>query len=93
MLVELALAGMVFPGTREDVHMFMKDKMFDYVGTVGRLEMWIITEMNGFASGVDDIFVRQDLSQGKYKFDKEMALMFETYSYDSYHGGANKYEL
>ena len=38
--------------------------------------------MNG--SGVDDIFIRRDLSQGKYNFDRDMAVEFDTYSYDSY---------
>jgi len=70
MVVELHLAGKVFPGTREEVHRFIADKKFDYVGTVG----------------VDDIFVRADLNQGKYKFDREMALKFESYFYDKYQG-------
>ena len=39
MLVELHLAGKVFPGTREDVHIFLGEKGYDYAGTVGKLEM------------------------------------------------------
>ena len=35
MLVELHLAGQVFPGTRKDVHLFLDDKRYVYVGTVG----------------------------------------------------------
>ena len=37
MLVELHLAGQVFPGTRRDVHLFLYDKGYVYAGTVGKL--------------------------------------------------------
>ena len=40
MLVELHLAGKVFPGTRKDVHMFLDEKGYDYAGTVGKLEIF-----------------------------------------------------
>ena len=33
--VELVHAGVVFPGTRQQVHQFLKEKMYQYEGTVG----------------------------------------------------------
>jgi len=68
------MAGKVFPGSRQEVHLFLDDKGYDYVGTVG----------------VDDIFIKKSLSQGKYKFERRIALEFETFSYEGYD---NKDEL
>ena len=93
MLVELDLAGKVFPGTREDVHRFLDEKGYDYAGTVGKLEMLCKPYIDKHVVGVDDIFIRKDLAQGKYKFDREMAAEFETYSYTSYDSLGNKDEL
>ena len=84
MLVELHLAGKVFPGTREDVHIFLGEKGYDYAGTVGKLEMLSKPQINKHVVGVDDIFIRIDLAQGKYKFDREMAAEFDTYSYTTF---------
>jgi hypothetical protein len=93
MLVELHLAGAVFPGTRQDVHRFLDEKGYDYAGTFGKLEMLSKPYIDTHVVGVDDIFIGKDLAQGKYKFDREMAAEFETYSYTSYNSHANNDEL
>ena len=91
MLVELHMAGKVFPGTRHEVHLFLDDKGYDYVGTVGNMEQCLAQESRIFScSGVDDIFIQKSLSQDKYKFDRQMALEFETYSFEHFN---NKEEL
>ena len=35
-LVELHFAGQVFPGTRQEVHLFMDEQGYVYVGTIGK---------------------------------------------------------
>ena len=42
---------------------------------------------------IDDIFVRKDLSEGKYKIDLKAAEKFETYYYDGYETAREKDEL
>jgi len=63
--IELEQAGKVFPGSWQEVHMFLARKGYEYVGTVEQ----------------DDLFVRRDLSQGKYKIDFKAAEEFETYKF------------
>ena len=48
MLVELHMAGKVFPGTRHEVHLFLDDKGYDYVGTVGKMEQCLAQESRIF---------------------------------------------
>ena len=36
LLVELAYAGQVYPGTRAEVHQFLFWKDYEYIGTVGK---------------------------------------------------------
>ena len=93
MLVELHLAGKVFPGTREDVHSFLDEKGYEYKGTVGKLNILSNIWIYNHVVGVDDIFIRKDLAQGKYNFDREMAAEFDTYSYTSCYSHGNKDEL
>jgi len=67
LVIELEHAGKVFPGSRKDVHKFLAGKGYEYVGTLE----------------IDDVFVRRDLSQGKYKFDFEAAEEdFENYYFN-----------
>ena len=42
---------------------------------------------------IDDIFVRNDLSGGKYKIDFQAAETFETYFFDGYEKEREKDEL
>ena len=37
--VELVYAGVVFPGTRQQVHQFIKEKGYEYEGTLGK-NLW-----------------------------------------------------
>ena len=90
LLVELHMAGKVFPGSRQEVHLFLDDKGYDYVGTVGKRRRKFTVSNNRSLSGVDDIFIKKSLSQGKYKFERSIALEFETFSYEGYN---NKDEL
>ena len=71
MLVELHMAGKVFPGTRHEVHLFLDDKGYDYVGTLGRWNrsLTYLKSCSFSSSGVDDIFIQKSLSQDKYKQD------------------------
>jgi len=66
--IELAHAGKVFPGTRQEIHQFINEKGYLYVGTVG----------------IDDMFVREDLLANKYKVDMEAASTFEKYRFDRF---------
>ena len=91
MLIELHMAGKVFPGTRHEVHLFLDDKGYDYCGTVGRWNKSLSYQIMHFSSsGVDDIFIQKSLSQDIYKFDRQKALEFETYSFEHFY---NKDEL
>ena len=64
--------------------MFLDEKGYDYAGTVGKLELLSNPQINTHNVGVDDIFIRKNLAQGKYKFDREMAAEFDTYSFTSH---------
>merc|ERR1712080_120505 len=50
------LLGRVFPGTRSNLHSFLDDAGYSYIGTLGEK---------------DDLFVKSSLLEGKYKFDRE----------------------
>jgi len=75
--IELAHAGKVFPGSREEVHQFMEEKGYIYVGTIE----------------IDDVFVRHDLSDGKYKIDFRAANEFQHYFFKGYKTYIRKDEL
>ena len=55
LLLELEFAGMVFPGSREDIIDFLDDNNFKHLGGMNK----------------DDYFVRKDLIQTKYIIDIE----------------------
>ena len=62
MTVETAHAGEVFPGSTEDIRQFIREQGYVLVYTV---------------AGLDDVFVRRDLFEGKYAPDLEQQRLFE----------------
>ena len=62
MTIETAHAGEVFPGSTEDIRQFLRDRGYVLVYTV---------------AGLDDVFVRRDLFEGKYAPDLEKQKLFE----------------
>ena len=94
--IELVHAGLVFPGTRGEVHGFVEERGYEYVGTVGgwgcRMIMILTNVLNNYV-GKDDIFVRKDLSQGKYKVDQEEARKFNNFYFDEISKSGKKEEL
>ena len=62
MTIETAHAGEVFPGSTEDIRQFLRDRGYVLVYTV---------------AGLDDVFVRRDLYEGKYAPDLEQQRLFE----------------
>lgn len=53
--VEIPLLGQVFPGSREELHNYLEEQGYQYVGTLG---------------DSDDIFVTLEMWNGSYYFDK-----------------------
>ena len=77
--VETAHAGEVFPGTTEDIRQFLRDRGYVLVYTIAGLifsERFFITGCF-FFTGLDDVFVRQDLFEGKYAPDLQEQKLFE----------------
>ena len=62
MTIETAHAGEVFPGSTEDIRQFLRELGYVLVYTV---------------AGLDDVFVRRDLYEGKYAPDLEKQKQFE----------------
>ena len=62
MTIETAHAGEVFPGSTEDIRQFLRERGYVLVYTV---------------AGLDDVFVRRDLFEGKYAPDMEQQRLFE----------------
>merc|ERR1719334_1340020 len=53
--VELTMPGLVFPGSRDQVHEYLEEKNFVYIGTLG---------------DSDDLFVRRDKWEAEYFWDR-----------------------
>ena len=62
MSIETAHAGEVFPGSTEDIRQFLREQGYVLVYTV---------------AGLDDVFVRRDLFEGKYAPDLEQQRLWE----------------
>lgn len=65
--VETNHAGEIFPGTRQEIRDYLADKGYVYTATVE----------------IDDVFVRKDLYEGKYKPDLEKEAEFQRLMGDS----------
>jgi len=54
--VEFGFFGRIFPGTRNELHTYLSEKDYKYIGTLG---------------GADDIFVTLDMLNGSYYWDRK----------------------
>jgi len=61
MTIETNHAGEIFPGTKQEIRDYLADKGYVYARTVE----------------IDDVFIRKDLYEGKYKPDPEKEVEFE----------------
>ena len=92
--IELAHAGKVFPGSREEVHQFMEEKGYTYVGTIGKFYFISLLNDSSFEfAEIDDVFVRHDLHDGKYKIDFRAANEFQHYFFKGYKTDIRKDEF
>ena len=70
----------VFPGTRNNLHSFLDDAGYSYIGTLaGEILLDYPVECTPTCMGLllmiladkDDLFAKSSLLEGKYKFDRE----------------------
>ena len=71
MLIELLHVGVVYPGTREEVHQFLADQNYQFIVTIGIQypnNIYYLLTGNSIAAK-DDLFIRKDLLNSKYSVD------------------------